>query len=236
MNPTLVRQLLLYLIEQLHEHDSVISKIRIVKLLYLVDLEHYRSYQTTLTGLDWIYYHYGPYAFEIDTVLSQARIDLGEERIETAAGHTAYVYRVHPGQSIDNLIRLPMKMKINRILQHWASRDTRELLDYVYTETEPMQEAVFGQPLDFSSVRRDIRVSRPSSRLKLDDDKTLMLRKMLTDQTRKAETTLTPPPRYDELYFESMRVLDEENMADLPIGSRISMTSDAVQSFRQTNE
>jgi hypothetical protein len=41
---------------------------------------------------------------------------------------------------------------VDRIVKEWGDADLNKLLDYVYFETEPMQNAKRGDVLDFSSV------------------------------------------------------------------------------------
>jgi hypothetical protein len=38
------------------------TKTKVLKLLYLLDIEAFRKTQNTLTGFDWIFYLYGPWA------------------------------------------------------------------------------------------------------------------------------------------------------------------------------
>src|SRR4030042_3961436 len=51
------------------------AKTRLVKLLYLVEVEHYKHFQKRLTNLRWQFYHYGPYASEIEQVLGSPDIE-----------------------------------------------------------------------------------------------------------------------------------------------------------------
>ena len=74
----LLKRLILYIVDQLQDQEGLISKIRIVKLLYLIDVEHYRKYGRTLIGLEWIFYRYGPYAFAIDSAIKELGFELGE--------------------------------------------------------------------------------------------------------------------------------------------------------------
>jgi len=62
-----------------------IGKTRLIKLLYLLDIENYKSYQRIFTELDWIFYKYGPYAFEIEKFLDLWRdADPGIPEVEDA--------------------------------------------------------------------------------------------------------------------------------------------------------
>jgi uncharacterized protein YwgA len=47
------------------------TKTKLLKLLYLLDIEAFRKRQTTLTGFNWIFYKYGPWTTEYDETLEQ---------------------------------------------------------------------------------------------------------------------------------------------------------------------
>lgn len=54
MNEELVSRLLLYITAKLQEMKAPVSPVRLICLLYLVDLEYYRRHGKLLTGLEWI--------------------------------------------------------------------------------------------------------------------------------------------------------------------------------------
>jgi hypothetical protein len=218
MSNEMVRRLILYIVGELQAHEGLISKIRIVKILYLIDVEYYRMYGESLTGLKWYFYRYGPYAYDIDAAINGLGFRLGEETIETAEGHAAYTYRVQESPDLDDL-RFAAKAGIDRIISRWALEDLRALLDYVYTSTEPMRVAAFGEDLDFSTIRRGIHVNRPTRYLKLPQDRSDMIQELLRRRGKQREEPKITPPRYDEVYTEAVKAMDEEDMAGkLPRG------------------
>ena len=68
MNEKELGQLILYVVYQVSDLGGYTTTIRLVKFLYLIDIEHYRRYRRTLTGLNWIYYLFGPYAFSLPQI------------------------------------------------------------------------------------------------------------------------------------------------------------------------
>lgn len=76
-----IKKAIVYFLKRAEEDHFSVGKVRIIKLLYLLDLEYYRDNGSTFAGLNWIYYKYGPYTAEIDDVLSQVGIKLEEEAI-----------------------------------------------------------------------------------------------------------------------------------------------------------
>lgn len=41
------------------------SRMRLIKLSFLVDYEHFKQFGKQLSNYDWIYHYYGPYSFEL---------------------------------------------------------------------------------------------------------------------------------------------------------------------------
>jgi hypothetical protein len=68
-----------YVMSKLVDIRASFGKTKLVKLLYLIDIESYRRYSRRLTGLDWLFYHYGPYALEIDQALKQIDLIIPQE-------------------------------------------------------------------------------------------------------------------------------------------------------------
>ncbi len=62
---------ILGILTRVSERDGSANKTKLLKLLYLADIEHYRRTDETLTGFDWIFYFYGPWAPQYDALLSQ---------------------------------------------------------------------------------------------------------------------------------------------------------------------
>lgn len=148
MNRKLVRKLLLYIVDQFQDMEAEISTIRLVKLLYLIDLEYYNRHGETLTGINWVYYHYGPYFFEIADILRSATIDLDAKEVLTKSGR-GFTFRSLEEQDISRDVEFATEQSINRTLKKWALEDTQQILDYVY-KTLPIKYGKRGEPLDFS--------------------------------------------------------------------------------------
>lgn len=233
----LLKRLILYIVDQIHDQEGLISKMRIVKILYLIDVEHYRRYGKTLTGLEWICYRYGPYAFAIDTAIKQLGFNLGEEEIITAEGHPAYIYRTDEPQSLDDIVSFSVRTMIDRKITQWALEDTRFLLDHVYTATEPMRNAIFGQTLDFSTIQRGLRTYRPTKHLRIAPDKSAVVQKMLRERReRYGRVQESPPPQYDKLYFEAMDAMAEEEKPKRRLVGKAKITPEAADAISQESE
>jgi hypothetical protein len=148
MNNDLVRRLLLYIVDQLQDRESPISTIRLVKFLYLIDLEYYTRHHATLTGIDWVKYKFGPYFFALPETIRSTGLDLEIQEVETERGK-GRTFRVFETQDISKVGPYAVGVMINNILDKWADEDTPVLLDHVY-ETLPVKYGSRGQPLDFT--------------------------------------------------------------------------------------
>ncbi|MDP1713923.1 MAG: DUF4065 domain-containing protein [Anaerolineales bacterium] len=148
MKRDLVRKLLLYLVDQLQDMEAQISTIRLVKLLYLIDLEYFKRHKETLTSIDWVYYSFGPYFFAVSDVLRSASIDLDSREVLTRSGK-GITFRSFDEQSISKLVDFATEQQINQIIKKWALEETSEILDFVYN-TPPIKLGKRGNPLDFS--------------------------------------------------------------------------------------
>jgi antitoxin SocA-like protein len=148
MKRDLVRRLLLYIADQLLDMEAQISTIRLIKLLYLIDLEYYKRHEETLTGIDWIYYSYGPYFFAVGDILRSASIDLDAQEVLTSSGK-GITFKSLEEQNISKLVDFTTEQQINRIIKNWALEETSKILDFVYN-TPPIKLGKRGTPLDFN--------------------------------------------------------------------------------------
>ncbi len=204
----ILARLVLYVVGQLNELDRTPSTIQLVKYLYLIDIEHQRSIGRTLTGLDWVHYKFGPYAFELPAVTRYLGFDLSTEEF-TANGHEGRAFRAERHADFPAELHGSAKLVVDRVIRIWGLVSTREMLDYVYFHTEPMLETKQGEHLDFSRVQPDV----GAYQLRFHDSKKLKeLRKRLATPlaiTERVQHPLAGPP--DEVFIEAMNKLDSED-------------------------
>jgi hypothetical protein len=82
------------------DHGSYATKTKLLKLLYLFDVEYYRHHRSTFTGFAWKFFHLGPWAAEYDPALNGllAHGILTEQRSNASEYDTAF-YR--PGERLE---------------------------------------------------------------------------------------------------------------------------------------
>lgn len=230
----LLKRLIAYIVDQLTELEGQISKIRIVKILYLIDIEFYGRYRRTLTHLDWIDWKYGPFAFAINDAVRALGYELEEEEIITRAGQIAKVFRVSEEITIEDMVNFATRVMIQEIIRKWAYEDTIWLLDYVYFETAPMADAQFGHRLSFESIppyRPELeelkhRVALPEERVAYYRQQLANLRvakEEIRSQTAKA--LKARPLSLDFAYRDAMEKCDREEIGGVPSGLTVAGTS-----------
>jgi antitoxin SocA-like protein len=137
--------------------EGAATKTKLLKLLYLLDIESFREKHETLTGFDWIFYKYGPWTAQYDDVLDQLS-QAGKIRLNNSSRADLDAIFVDPTNTVELSKAFPSyteELKARRILEVWADRPLGELLDYVYFHTAPMRDAERKSRLDFESILRE---------------------------------------------------------------------------------
>ena len=149
------QNILLSILAEAQSKNLQVGKTQLVKYLYLTEVEYYRETGSRLTNLDWKFYHYGPYAFELGTMLEEKIFN--NEEIEISAEKSFNKFTVaEPTKYYNDLVDVKTSLIVKRIIGMWGDKPLQDLLDYVYFETEPMQAVDRrGQVLDFSTIKKD---------------------------------------------------------------------------------
>ena len=128
---------------RVQERTGYVNKTKLIKYLYLIDVEYYRRHEQTFTGFDWIFYDFGPWAYEYNdifnelsnsrdfTIKSGSRSDLDTQFILTSADtESSSIFDDITDESITRAI-----------IDRWADESLSQMLNYVYFHTEPMDRA-----------------------------------------------------------------------------------------------
>lgn len=151
------RDLVLAVLTRIGEVEGTANKTKLLKLLYLCDIEYFRATGETFTGFDWIFFLYGPWAAEYDGLLKQLEVE-GAIRLQAWAAAGVEGERISASQqsSLERVIpSADVFFRARRQIDTWADRAVPRLLDYVYFETEPMQGAVKMERLDFTKISKE---------------------------------------------------------------------------------
>ena len=140
-----------YIVARAKDRGITLNRTRLIKLLYLLDVERIRNRSEPLTGLNWVFFHYGPYALElIDTLESMEK-----GQLVATPWHDSILYRAAPGAPDGEDWLSSIRRAVDGTLERYVALDTNELLDYVYFRTGPMTNAKRGEPLDMGRARHD---------------------------------------------------------------------------------
>ncbi len=236
MTNQLLYNLIAHIVCQLGDMGVGFGKTKLVKLLYLIDVENYRRRRKTLSKLEWRFYHYGPYAFEIDEALEQLALDIPQEEVTTQSGYSAVIFKPDRELSprLGDHVQLREVRLVNRVIKEWGEEDINSLLNHVYFYTEPMKDAKRGEILDFSTVERR-RVNQSAAQVpqlpkaRLDEYKA----RFKDARAKRVRQTLDPPPRFDSVYREAVARMNQEEQAHrLPLGP-VYISEDVKASIRE---
>ncbi|HTZ85963.1 MAG TPA: hypothetical protein VMB05_04780 [Solirubrobacteraceae bacterium] len=143
--------LVAYIVARARDRGVTLNQTKLVKLLYLIDVERAASGRPLLTGLRWIFFHYGPYALELPRTLEPM-----EGTALIVDGYKdARLYRAAPDAPDGEDWPPATRRQVDEIIRRFVALDLNELLDYVYFHTSPMRGAIRGQALDMSRARSE---------------------------------------------------------------------------------
>lgn len=69
--PPDLEELIQYVVGRSRDRGATLTRTKLVKLLYLIDVSRAEGLGRTLTGLHWRFLHYGPYAPELGATLEK---------------------------------------------------------------------------------------------------------------------------------------------------------------------
>jgi hypothetical protein len=209
MNKKSLQQLILHTISYVNETGGYTTTIRLVKFLYLFDLEHFRRYRKTLTGLEWVFHLYGPYCFALPELGQSIGFDLAQEDFESQNGRKGRLYKVAEEVELPNEFGYSVGTMIDGLLDVWGLEETQTLLDYVY-HTEPMKSAVRGQKLIFDDVPAGSQYYELY--LPIDKKKAAEIRQKLTAIREDDEKELVvPKTKRDDTFLRGIESLQESS-------------------------
>jgi Protein of unknown function (DUF4065) len=115
-----------------------ITKIQLIRFLYLADIYAVKWTGKQLTELNWYYYYFGPWHEDIEVALDKMN---GKEISIETEGNTTLIKLGKESGNIDDLqLSLSLKLILDNIRREWAGSGQdkiKQLLDYIYS-TAPM--------------------------------------------------------------------------------------------------
>jgi hypothetical protein len=215
MNP-IIRQLIPAIVSYVTDHGGYITKTKLLKILYLFDVEFFRSHRQILSGFNWKFFHLGPWTAEFDPVVRDL-VECGNlmESTSSKSDYETRFYRTPEHLELSGFFKSYKEEAILKgILDIWGDRTTGEILDHVYFRTEPMELGSRNEPLDFNKIAEQapLKYVRSSSGMK---DKDIHSQRERFEKERSSRLEGQPigsfftPPNYDEEFLDALAKLDQ---------------------------
>lgn len=212
MNPKL-RELVIAIVSRVTESGARVSKTKLLKLLYLFDIEWYRSHQEIFTGFNWKFYLLGPWTDEYDpTLVKYEGNGLERERSKDSYG-TEFIKTDETVRLRDLFDTRDEEIILEDMIRTWAKVPTEEMLDHIYFRTEPMDQAVRDERLDFRKVssespRKYRRTKSGLTKQQLSALRERAAERLETVRQRERELPKFTQPNYDKEFFDAMDQLE----------------------------
>lgn len=190
----------------------------LVKFVYLVDYSHAKeSSGAKLTSLGWRFLHFGPFDGAVMTGIDGLE-HMGWVNRQAGGGIDKDYQLYSLAESITRRtlesIGLSVRAagRVRQYLQDYA-RDQSKLLNFVYFQTEPMDDATPEAMLDFSSCRADRwQDIKPLKTNPIQSDALKAHRERIATRHAAEDAKMTTPiiwqGQYDDVYFRAMDMLD----------------------------
>lgn len=204
------------------------DKLQFTKFLYLIDYCNYKFKGEQATDIDWVFFHYGPWAFEMPNIMNEVMdvFPVGwQDRTEEYGG---YMPRFDP---VKEKLGLTLENIITRVIKSFKDRTTNDVIEWCYKQTEPMRNAHRGEHLNFTiiEVNQEMPIFFPKPTTW---DMPKVPEELLEKRRAFRAQRLARRKGYREYkqnlesasYREGMRVLEERNTAEIPDLSRARIT------------
>lgn len=200
-----------------------LGPIHIIKYMYLADMYYaVKNDGETFTGINWEFYHFGPWSLDLYKEIPNAVNMIGGETrtFESPYDKDGVRFSLKGDVLEDSSKRVPLPIVflLRRDIRNYGNA-TNDLLHYVYT-TLPMTNAVPGAFLDFNQVaclqKKSTKPESPpklTARAKKKRKQSIIniREKIAKKRAEKNKKRIKPsPPRYDEVFFQGVMELDSE--------------------------
>jgi len=233
--PSPTQDLIRYITWEATRLTGALTKIRLIKFLYLADV-----YLFTLTGrratpYRWRFYHYGPWALDAQQDIEGSThlgvIDAERRSRDDEVGEmTVYAARgTRP--AIEDALGFTFETQLGDAIRTWVQRPLNEFLDYVYFDTPPMRAARRGDYLRFDQetfAQEPEPAPRPRPRRSSREAQRAW--RTFLDSARRDSSRLSMPR--DAIVDDALRTaidrLDAEDIIARPIDARVDARPDEL--------
>lgn len=199
------------------EREGYLNKTKLIKYLYLIDIEYYKENKELLTGFNWIFHNFGPWANEYEEIFKEMEKspiftikEGGRPDLDTKFISCSEKLNVED-------LNTNVDCKIKRIIDKWADETIGPMLNYVYFKTEPMVNAERYKELDFNNIntlepRKEFKLTSGT----LTKKELIKLKEKINANLKKIGITFPSKPRYmepkyDDVYQQGMEILNSDD-------------------------
>lgn len=201
-----------FIVSEANDKGGYVTTLRLVKFIYLIDVEYYRARNKPLTNLKWIFYKFGPFAFEIQKAGKSLGYNLCSEEFVSLTGKRGKIFSVDTYQHPPRWLNQISLNVIDQILEIWCDQETSTLLNYVYYQTEPMQFGVRNKQLDFSFIEKGTRFYEFNVP-KIGGEVKQNILSSIREYKEEEDIQLINPVTFkDEAYFEFLKILSSKEI------------------------
>jgi len=141
-----IQPLIINFVKKLQDNKIGFGETKLVKYLYLAEIEYYRRKRKRLTSLDWTYYKFGPYIMNWNELIDSPSLEVEKDRDDFT------MFSIREYMPIPN-IPDEINQIIDLVIRKYSKLNLNELLELVYSDTEPMLEVTErGELLNFGCI------------------------------------------------------------------------------------
>lgn len=209
-----LNKLIVAIVTWVVEQESYVTKTKLLKLLYLFDVEYYRTQRKTFTSFRWKFFHLGPWAAEFDptveVLVSAGSLLQRRSSSEFEASFYSAAERVETREPFSNVND---EYVLRNVLKTWGTKSTGEILDYVYFQSAPMEAGVRNALLDFSVIQAEVpsaytRSSSGKTKVEIQKLRTMFEAQQVQRKSDQSKPFAFTPPKYDEEYVAAVSKLE----------------------------
>jgi len=233
--PNPEHDLIRYITSEATRVGGALTRIRLIKFLYLADVYLFGLTGRRATPYRWRFYHYGPWALDaqqdIDALAATGAIAAEARARDDDVGEmTLYSARELP-PNIEGEFGLRFEMQLRGAIRTWARRPLNEFLDYVYFDTPPMRDARRGDYLSFEpGIFAEEQGPPPKPVPRHSSREVQRAWRAFLDSTRR-DASRVPVPRdavVDDAFRTAVERLDDEDVLPRPLDARVDVRPDEL--------
>jgi len=211
-----------------------ISKIRLIKFLYLADVHSFRLRRQKVTPYNWSFYHYGPWTLEAQLDIEQCVTEGVIQPQQFAPGgdtEEITLYRASgPDPNIYQRLTAGFEFALKADIDRWSRAPLNLFLNYVYFETPPMGDARKGELLRFDAEtfqEEPARVQETPKRYSSRGAREAFQRLLISKKGAADQVAVPRDAIVDDAYVAALEALDAQDRLSGQLGGIVEADPDS---------